>query len=194
MKLFLRSSHSFSRKRRASANIPNILTFLRIISAPFVLYFCSIDKYLYAVALFWFASVSDFFDGFLARYLKCESRMGRLLDPVADKTLTLFSYLAMRHEYPAIFGLVLARDIGILGAIGISAIFRLNIRISPLFIGKVNTAFVLLFPFLWLCDNAWCGCMPKCVLLYLSKIIIVTTIISAAAYAVVFAKSCTRSR
>ena len=46
-----------------------------------------------ALALFVVASVCDFLDGFLARRLKKESKLGRMLDPVADKKLILIALL-----------------------------------------------------------------------------------------------------
>ena len=70
--------------------IPNILTIGRIIIVPFfVLAFYLPGFYgdLTAFALFVIASFTDFLDGMLARMLGEESRLGELLDPIADKIL-----------------------------------------------------------------------------------------------------------
>jgi cardiolipin synthase len=70
--------------------IPNILTIGRIILVPFfVLAFYLPGFYgdLTAFALFVIASFTDFLDGMLARMLGEESKLGELLDPIADKII-----------------------------------------------------------------------------------------------------------
>jgi cardiolipin synthase len=70
--------------------IPNILTIGRIIIVPFfVLAFYLPGLYgdLTALILFIVASFTDFLDGMLARMLGEESRLGELLDPIADKII-----------------------------------------------------------------------------------------------------------
>jgi len=70
--------------------IPNILTIGRIILVPFfVLAFYLPGFYgdLTAFALFVVASFTDFLDGMLARMLGEESKLGELLDPIADKII-----------------------------------------------------------------------------------------------------------
>ena len=70
--------------------IPNILTIGRIIIVPFfVLAFYLPGSYgdLTAFALFITASFTDFLDGMLARMFKEESKLGELLDPIADKII-----------------------------------------------------------------------------------------------------------
>ena len=70
--------------------IPNILTIGRVIIVPFfVLAFYLPGFYgdLTALILFIIASFTDFLDGMLARFLGQESKLGELLDPIADKIL-----------------------------------------------------------------------------------------------------------
>ena len=70
--------------------IPNILTIGRIIVVPiFVISFFLPGLFgdLIPFFLFVFASFTDYLDGFLARFLKEESKLGELLDPIADKIL-----------------------------------------------------------------------------------------------------------
>ncbi|MDR1907881.1 MAG: CDP-alcohol phosphatidyltransferase family protein [Holosporales bacterium] len=163
---------------------PNVLTALRIVLAPVVFYFSAKHMYVLAVVIFWVSSVSDFFDGFLARHLNCESSVGRILDPVADKMLTLFSYLSLYSEFPKLSWLVVARDVGIVAAVALGYVLRLDIKIAPLRISKLNTVFVLLFPFLWLYQKAFNTSALNAVLLYLSWTIVGTTILSSIGYAV----------
>ena len=70
--------------------IPNILTVGRILIVPFfVLAFYLPGFYgdLTALILFIVASFTDFLDGMLARFLGEESKLGELLDPIADKII-----------------------------------------------------------------------------------------------------------
>ncbi len=69
-------------------NIPNYLTYLRIILIPIVIGFLFIDTAWAAwTALFFYtvASVTDFLDGYLARKWQVESAVGKFLDPISDK-------------------------------------------------------------------------------------------------------------
>ena len=70
--------------------IPNILTIGRIIIVPFfffVFYLPGFYGDLTAFALFVIASFTDFLDGMLARMMGEESKLGELLDPIADKII-----------------------------------------------------------------------------------------------------------
>ncbi len=70
--------------------IPNILTIGRIIIVPFFVFAFYLPGFygdLIAFALFIVASFTDFLDGLLARMFKEESKLGELLDPIADKII-----------------------------------------------------------------------------------------------------------
>ncbi|MGB3313687.1 MAG: CDP-diacylglycerol--glycerol-3-phosphate 3-phosphatidyltransferase [Albidovulum sp.] len=75
--------------------IPNILTVLRLLAAPGVavmfLYFHRPWADWFALALFVSAAVTDFFDGYLARAWKQESKFGAMLDPIADKAMVVIA-------------------------------------------------------------------------------------------------------
>ncbi len=81
-----------------SINIPNMLTLGRILLIlPFaLLYFHgSVITRWEALALFLLAAATDWFDGHLARSLKQESALGRMLDPIADKLLVATAILLL---------------------------------------------------------------------------------------------------
>jgi cardiolipin synthase len=139
------------------------------------------------VCVFWVASVSDFFDGYIARRWKAESKLGCLLDPVADKVLTLCSYIPLMKEFPKLFGLVILRDVCIVVMVCIGKLVCLNLAISPLIVSKINTGFVLLFPFLWLCQKGWQW--DTTILRILSGVIVVTTVLSSIGYVLVLGKA-----
>ena len=75
-----------------TANLPNLLTAARmaaIVPIAGLLLWPSADARLAALAVFAAAGLSDLLDGWLARRLNAESALGRMLDPVADKILTV---------------------------------------------------------------------------------------------------------
>ncbi|WP_092076560.1 CDP-diacylglycerol--glycerol-3-phosphate 3-phosphatidyltransferase [Poseidonocella sedimentorum] len=79
--------------------IPNMLTTLRLLAAPAVavmfLYFTRPYADWFALLLFVGAAVTDWFDGYLARSWKQESRLGAMLDPIADKAMVMIALLVI---------------------------------------------------------------------------------------------------
>ena len=79
--------------------LPNILTVLRLLAAPglavMFLYFTRPYADWFALFLFIFAAVTDWFDGYLARAWKQESKFGAMLDPIADKAMVVIALLVV---------------------------------------------------------------------------------------------------
>lgn len=79
--------------------VPNILTTMRLLAAPGVavmfLYFNRPWADWLALALFVTAAITDFFDGYLARLWKQESRYGAMLDPIADKAMVVIAIMVI---------------------------------------------------------------------------------------------------
>lgn len=69
----------------------NFLTSLRLILAPCVCIALSLQYWNIASLVFFCAAITDFFDGFFARYFNECTLLGRVLDPIADKMLLIFS-------------------------------------------------------------------------------------------------------
>jgi CDP-diacylglycerol--glycerol-3-phosphate 3-phosphatidyltransferase len=80
-------------------NIPNILTLIRLLAAPGVvvmfLYFHRPWADWFALALFVGAAITDYFDGYLARLWKQESKFGAMMDPIADKAMVLIAIMVL---------------------------------------------------------------------------------------------------
>lgn len=80
-------------------NLPNILTVLRLIAAPGVavmfLYFTRPYADWFALALFVTAAITDWFDGYLARAWKQETKLGAMLDPIADKAMVVIALMVI---------------------------------------------------------------------------------------------------
>ena len=80
-------------------SIPNTLTFLRLLAAPGVavmfLYFQRPWADWFALTLFIGAAITDWFDGYLARLWKQESKFGAMLDPIADKAMVVIAIMVI---------------------------------------------------------------------------------------------------
>lgn len=102
-------------------NTPNILTLLRIIFVPIVVGVLFIRQHewdIIAAILFAIASITDYFDGYIARKQKQVTVYGKLMDPLADKflvasTLIMLQYLGRIH--PVVVMLLICREMAITG-------------------------------------------------------------------------------
>ena len=80
-------------------HIPNILTILRLLACPLLIYLFYSKKHLAILIIFLLACITDFFDGYLARKRKFKSNFGKFLDPIADKALIItMCVLIIIHE------------------------------------------------------------------------------------------------
>ncbi|NPA11632.1 MAG: CDP-diacylglycerol--glycerol-3-phosphate 3-phosphatidyltransferase [Epsilonproteobacteria bacterium] len=91
-------------------NIPNILAFIRIFLA-FLMYLFLVNRDIFAIHPSWLdyfaglifviASITDFFDGYIARNFDASSKLGEILDPLADKMLILGAFLGLVYLHRA---------------------------------------------------------------------------------------------
>ncbi len=134
--------------------IPNFLTLLRFIMVPafLILFFSDVTPlHLLATTVFVAASITDWLDGFLARWLQQESQFGQFADPLADKLLSvsLFFALLMRGDLgqqvpvavPCIVLIALA-ELGIL-LLSVVSLYR-GVDLCFTRIGKWKTAVQLI--------------------------------------------------
>ncbi len=133
-------------------NIPNILAFIRLLLAPLMFMFLvNQDATIFegihqswlnytAAFIFVVASATDFFDGYIARTFNQITTMGKILDPLADKMLTLAGFLGLMmlgSASPWAIYLIITRELFITG-LRVSAIAE-RIDISASWMGKVKT-------------------------------------------------------
>lgn len=124
-------------------HVPNLLTALRLAAAPATAGLLAEGHFSAAFGLFAFAGISDAADGFLAKRYGLSSRLGRLLDPVADKALMLavFITLSFLDDVPAwLTATVILRDLLIVTGLAVAVASRAPIAIKPLMAGKICTA------------------------------------------------------
>ncbi len=130
-----KSSSSFMQK------LPNYLTFMRILVIPGVVASFSFPGTLAAwtgCGLFVAASVTDYFDGYLARKFKSTSSLGRIFDPIADKLLVAATLLMMAAYdrlgytglWPAV--VILCREVLVSGLREFLAEIRIGLPVTRL--------------------------------------------------------------
>ena len=123
-------------------HLPNLLTGLRLAAAPTTAGLLVAGHFNAAFGIFAFAGLSDAADGFLAKRFNLSTRLGRILDPAADKALMLAAFLTLAFlgDVPLWLAfLVIARDAAIIAGLLIAVGLRAPIAIQPLLIGKVCT-------------------------------------------------------
>jgi len=128
--------------------LPNAISIMRIVLiAPILLYIVQ-GRYGLALLLFFVAGFSDGVDGFLAKRYDWHTRIGALLDPIADKLLVggTFITLVIVGLVPAwIAILVIVRDVVIVGGATAYNFLVKPVEGEPTRISKLNTALQLLF-------------------------------------------------
>ena len=133
-------------------NIPNSLTLIRILLIPVIvfLFLSNQEGYRFIIfSLFLLATITDYLDGFFARYMKQATNFGAFLDPVADMLLVIITLILLITENQDIFFLVPVLIIVTREFLVIAIRQRLaevgdSIKLSVLLISKVKTAIQLI--------------------------------------------------
>lgn len=122
--------------------VPNIITIVRLLLVPFVIYAMLSGEWDWAFAGFVIAGVSDAVDGFIARNFNQRSVLGAYLDPMADKLLlvSVFVVLGIMGHLPLwLVILVVSRDALIVCAVLLSTVMGNPVVVKPLMVSKLNT-------------------------------------------------------
>ena len=128
------------------------LTYFRILIAPIIFILITLyNLYGWALFLFFLASISDYWDGFLARKYNLESITGAVLDPIADKILVTFIILALSIELSSVFigfvgGIMLVREFWVGALRDLNARQNNSDATKVTFLAKIKT-FTQLFAF-----------------------------------------------
>jgi len=133
-------------------NLPNFLASIRIVLAPLMFWvilnpqiftnngFDITWNYYFASLLFVLASVTDFFDGYIARQWNQMTLLGAIIDPLADKMLTLAAFLGlmvMGDASPWAIYIIIVRELFITGIRTVAVGEGVSVKAS--WAGKVKT-------------------------------------------------------
>ena len=123
-------------------SLPNIISLLRMLSAPFFIWFMFNNHVGVALWLFVIAGLTDALDGFVAKQFNMETKLGGYLDPLADKLLLLVGYVtltALDHLPLWLTLLVVTRDTLIVGGALVYQVLTSELYMEPLLSSKINT-------------------------------------------------------
>ena len=124
-------------------NLPNSLTLLRIFLVPFLVVVLLTKFYgreYVGLAIFLLAAITDFLDGFFARRYNRMTRLGALLDPIADKLLMSAAFISLVELGLArawMVVIIIGREFAVSGLRSIAAQQGVTIAASPLGKGKM---------------------------------------------------------
>lgn len=126
--------------------VPNLISFLRICSIPYIAWLITKNHMILALVVLAISAFSDCIDGYIARRWNQVSKLGQILDPIADRLLIIFSTVAL--AIAAIIPwwalvLVVLRDV-IMAAL---VVLLAQHDYGPLpvnFVGKAGTALIML--------------------------------------------------
>jgi cardiolipin synthase len=124
-------------------NLPNLITLGRLLSVPLAVWLIIEARYGVAFWIFVGAGISDALDGYIAKRFDRRTRLGALLDPIADKALLVGVYvtLGIAGQLPHwLVILVVLRDVLILGGFALIQATTAPQHLGPLFVSKVNTS------------------------------------------------------
>jgi cardiolipin synthase len=164
--------------------VPNAICVARIVLvAPLVLLLINED-YPAALGVLVIAGLSDGLDGWLAKTFDWRTRLGGLLDPIADKLLLVSLFVALSYTGLApveLTAIVVGRDVVIvLGALAYQLLIA-PVMGEPASISKLNTACQLAFVFFTITSAAF-GVPPQISLEILGAAVVFTSVVSGLHY------------
>lgn len=123
--------------------LPNVITGMRLLAVPAVVWLVLTDRMAGAFWVFVAAGISDAVDGYLAKRFDAHSVLGSYLDPLADKLLLLSIYILFGqagHIPQWLVVLVITRDAALLGGSILLVRADRTTAMRPMMVSKVNTA------------------------------------------------------
>jgi cardiolipin synthase (CMP-forming) len=178
-------------------NLPNLITLGRLMLVPPAIWLILEAHYGAAFWVFVAAGVSDGLDGFIAKHFNRRTRLGALLDPVADKTLLVSVYVTLGWagalpKWMVI--LVVFRDIMIIGGFLLIQTTAAPKRFDPLYISKLNTlAQIALVGFVLAQHGIGFGAAATRLEISLTVAVATTTVLSGLSYMVHWARILSRA-
>ena len=180
-------------------HVPNILTIIRFILIPFIVYYITKEQYILSFIFLTISGLTDILDGFIARKFNFITNFGKLVDPLADKLtqIAILATLVIIKIIPAwiLFIVVLKEAIMIAGA---SFLYGKELVVSSKWFGKLATvlfyiAIVCSFGIKYWNTSIYNPLNPSSILLpqfdiYIYYLALISTIFSLIMYFITFYK------
>ncbi len=180
-------------------HVPNILTIIRFILIPFIVYYITKEQYILSFIFLTISGLTDILDGFIARKFNFITNFGKLVDPLADKLtqIAILATLVILKIIPSwiLFIVVLKEAIMIAGA---SFLYGKELVVSSKWFGKLATvlfyiAIVCSFGIKYWNTSIYNPLDPSSILLpqfdiYIYYLALISTIFSLIMYFITFYK------
>lgn len=121
-------------------HVPNILTMIRFLLIPAILYFIFTEQYIAAFVMLTISGLTDVLDGIIARKFNCITNFGKLIDPLADKTtqISILAALTFKGIIPLWMLLVVfVKEFAMIA--GASFLYGKELVVSSKWFGKLAT-------------------------------------------------------
>jgi cardiolipin synthase len=165
-------------------DIPNIISLLRLLAVIPIVFLLLEHRYGWALLLFAMAGISDGLDGFLAKRFGWRSRLGGILDPLADKVLLVACFLVLGTLSLIPVWLVVAavfRDLLITGGALLYNYRVEELEAAPIVASKVNTVLQILLVVLVMADAGPLS-LPDWLISFLVWACLASVLVSGAQY------------
>ncbi len=178
------------------SDIPNVISVLRIALVAPVIWLLLHEQFGWALVLFAVAGISDGIDGYLAKHFHWQSRLGSILDPLADKLLLVCCYLTLgwMDVLPLwLVAVVLARDVVIISGALVYHWTISDYDMEPMILSKINT-FTQIVLVVGVIFNLKFHLLPEVAVTGLVWLTLITTLASGWAYVWVWGKRAWQAR
>ncbi len=165
-------------------DIPNLITMLRMLLVVPIIWLLENGFFLETLYLFAFAGMSDGLDGFLAKRMGWQSRLGSILDPLADKlllvsTTVMLAWLGLIPVWLVV--IIVLRDLLIVAGGTVYHYMVGEYDMSPSIVSKINT-FVQISYVLGIVMSQAFGGVSAEVIIFSTYVVLTTTVMSGADY------------
>ena len=125
-------------------SIPNLMGYFRILMIPVFCWFYLHEQYTAAIVVVVISSLTDMFDGMVARKFDMVTELGKMLDPVADKLTHAALALCLAFRFPLMWALIALMCVkeGYMGIKGLKLLKAGKEPYGAMWYGKICTAFL----------------------------------------------------
>ena len=121
-------------------SIPNILTIIRFLLIPLILFYIFTGNYILAFVFFTISGITDILDGFIARRFNFVSNFGKLMDPLADKLTQVGTLLSLSIvQIIPVWILVIVLFKELIMIVGASFLYGKDVIVYSKWYGKLST-------------------------------------------------------
>lgn len=158
--------------------LPNMLSFLRLLLIPLIVYFFETDQYWWAFGMLLLSGATDVIDGWIARTFHLVSDFGKALDPIADKMTQIAVLFCLMREYWWVLAALLCKEC-IIGIMGLIVLHRTHRVYSAGWYGKLCTVIIYLSMFVLILWKPVFGVPADPTFVLIDSIVIVALILLA---------------